>query len=79
MGVGGPANNFVPAISYWAQPKPHGGGANTYDIPEGVETSTDTGLTPGTRTLTLILGRCLPARSVLRLAICTLGGAGRPS
>ena len=36
MGIGGPANNFVPAMSYWAQPHPHGGGANTYDIPEGV-------------------------------------------
>jgi len=36
MGVGGPANNFVPAISYWAQPKPHGGGASTYTIPSGV-------------------------------------------
>eukprot|EP00912_Choanoflagellata_sp_UC4_P000019 UC4_evm2s13 len=42
MGVGGPANNFVPPISYWAQPKPHGGGANTYD--EGVATSDITGL-----------------------------------
>jgi hypothetical protein len=47
MGVGGPANNFVPAISYWAQPKPHGGGANTYDIPEGVATTSDTGLKTG--------------------------------
>jgi len=36
MGVGGPANNFDPPISYWAQPHPHGGGANTYDIPTGV-------------------------------------------
>jgi hypothetical protein len=47
MGVGGPANNFVPPISYWAQPKPHGGGANTYDIPSGVATTADTGLAPG--------------------------------
>lgn len=47
MGVGGPANNFVPAISYWAQPHPHGGGANTYDIPNGVETSTPMQLSPG--------------------------------
>jgi len=36
MGIGGPADNFVPAMSYWAQPHPHGGGANTYDIPNGV-------------------------------------------
>lgn len=47
MGVGGPADNFVPAISYWAQPHPHGGGANTYDIPEGVESGDPMGLTPG--------------------------------
>lgn len=39
MGVGGPADNFVPAMSYWAQPHPHGGGANTYDIPNGVGVS----------------------------------------
>merc|ERR1712227_284561 len=43
MGVGGPADNFVPPISYWAQPHPHGGGANTYDIPQGVAAS-NTGL-----------------------------------
>jgi hypothetical protein len=47
MGVGGPANNFEPALSYWAQPHPHGGGANTYDIPEGVATSDATLLTGG--------------------------------
>ena len=49
MGIGGPADNFVPPISYWAQPHPHGGGANTYDIPAGVGTSagTITGLKPG--------------------------------
>ena len=23
MGIGGPADNFVPAMSYWAQPHPH--------------------------------------------------------
>jgi hypothetical protein len=47
MGIGGPANNFVPAMSYWAQPHPHGGGANTYDIPNGVATENPTGLKPG--------------------------------
>ena len=47
MGVGGPAKNFVPAISYWAQPHPHGGGANTYDIPEGVASQDPMGLAPG--------------------------------
>jgi hypothetical protein len=47
MGVGGPANNFVPAMSYWAQPHPHGGGANTYDIPNGVMSTESMGLSPG--------------------------------
>lgn len=47
MGIGGPADNFVPPISYWAQPHPHGGGANTYDIPAGVGTTMETGLKPG--------------------------------
>lgn len=47
MGIGGPANNFVPAMSYWAQPHPHGGGANTYDIPNGVASSNPTMLSPG--------------------------------
>jgi len=47
MGLGGPANNFVPAMSYWAQPHPHGGGANTYDIPNGVATSDSTLLESG--------------------------------
>jgi hypothetical protein len=36
VGVGGPASNFVPPVSYWAQPHPHGGGATPYGIPAGV-------------------------------------------
>ena len=36
VGVGGPANNFDPAVSYWAQAKPRGGGASTYTIPSGM-------------------------------------------
>ena len=43
MGVGGPADNFVPAISYWAQPHPRGGGGATYTIPNGVHTDDNPG------------------------------------
>lgn len=41
MGVDGPASNFDPPISYWAIPDPHGGGAHTYTIPNGVKFSGD--------------------------------------
>jgi hypothetical protein len=36
VGVGGPADNFNPPVSYWAQPHPGGGGASTYSIVSGV-------------------------------------------
>eukprot|EP01047_Picozoa_sp_COSAG01_P022506 COSAG01_NODE_1338_length_10666_cov_79.971231_8_plen_614_part_00 len=36
VGVGGPANNFKPSTSYWAQAHPRGGGASTYTIPSGM-------------------------------------------
>jgi hypothetical protein len=36
IGVGGPANNFKPSASYWAQAHPRGGGASTYTIPSGM-------------------------------------------
>ena len=36
VGVGGPADNFKPAVSYWAQKSPRGGGASTYTIPSGM-------------------------------------------
>ena len=37
VGVGGPANNFDPAVSYWAQPHPSGGGASTYSMVSGMK------------------------------------------
>ena len=36
IGLGGPANNFKPSASYWAQANPRGGGASTYTIPSGM-------------------------------------------
>lgn len=47
MGVSGPANNFKPAISYWAQAAPRGGGASTYTIPSGFNAQPNSGLTAG--------------------------------
>ena len=51
VGVGGPANNFKPAVSYWAQAAPRGGGASTYTIPSGMVLGKPGGaapqLTPG--------------------------------
>ena len=42
VGVGGPANNFEPAVSYWAQPHPSGGGASTYSMVSGMKVKNST-------------------------------------
>ena len=47
MGVGGPADNFVPSISYWAQAAPRGGGASTYTIPSGMVVAKEQKLAAG--------------------------------
>ena len=47
MGVGGPADNFVPSISYWAQAAPRGGGASTYTIPSGMQVGKEQKLASG--------------------------------
>ena len=46
IGVGGPADNFKPATSYWAQAHPRGGGASTYTIPSGMVVGKPSGSAP---------------------------------
>ena len=46
IGVGGPADNFKPATSYWAQAHPRGGGASTYTIPSGMVVGKPSGAAP---------------------------------
>jgi hypothetical protein len=38
VGIGGAADSFDPAVSYWALKRPAGGGASTYRVPSGLTT-----------------------------------------